>query len=684
MEYKECYQKIYASWLGKLIGIRLGAPIENWLGKDVRKMYHPIRNYTVDYGQFAADDDANGPLFFVSVMEKYNLDTITVKAMGEHLLNVVGNHTGFFWWGGKGVASEETAWQNLMDGIEAPESGSIKTNGKALAEQIGGQIFSDCWGYITLGRIEDAVRLSSMMASVTHDGEAIEGAKFVAACIAAAWNKKDIRDVIDTAKTYLNKESSYYALIEEIEDYYDSNPEDSDKCLAYIEGKYDYKNFEGVCHILPNTAIMLYGMLYGKNSFDETMRLIAEAGRDTDCNLGNVGSIMGIMLGLEGISEKWITPFNDILLSSSSIGSRNITTISESTKYFTDLASKLYSVPTDTDTNGYDFSLPYATHGFYVSSNRYACASLRTHDNKLQINLDTLKKGKKVYLELKTYYQSKDVYDCRYQPQYTPLYEKGDSIRLKFNNVENLPVVIHFSEMADNEKENDINLELDKEVTLSCNKQKNYHMITSLVFEITALEDITQSILELETFEIVKHPEIDYQFANFENEDWGYSFGGDHETRVKGITIYKGKAEVNNNALVLHAKSAINMSSIFARFKKLTYTLNKSDELNVTLGYDYQGCFSYKGIQLDSIQKKIYYIERETYTNIKKVEVGDLKELSGLVKVTLDINKQVMILNDESLDVSNIHAEGGALVIINDSDKDISLLSVTAGEIISN
>ena len=46
MEYKECYQKIYASWLGKLIGIRLGAPIENWLGKDVRKMYHPIRNYT--------------------------------------------------------------------------------------------------------------------------------------------------------------------------------------------------------------------------------------------------------------------------------------------------------------------------------------------------------------------------------------------------------------------------------------------------------------------------------------------------------------------------------------------------------------------------------------------------------------------------------------------------------------
>ena len=81
------------------------------------------------------------------------------------------------------------------------------------------------------------------------------------------------------------------------------------------------------------------------------MRLIAEAGRDTDCNLGNVGSIMGMMLGLEGISEKWITPFNDILLSSSSIGSRNITTISESAKYFTDLASKLYNIPTDTDTN---------------------------------------------------------------------------------------------------------------------------------------------------------------------------------------------------------------------------------------------------------------------------------------------------------------------------------------------
>ena len=30
MIFNDYYKRIYASWLGKLIGIKLGAPIENW------------------------------------------------------------------------------------------------------------------------------------------------------------------------------------------------------------------------------------------------------------------------------------------------------------------------------------------------------------------------------------------------------------------------------------------------------------------------------------------------------------------------------------------------------------------------------------------------------------------------------------------------------------------------------
>ena len=112
--FQDIYKRIYASWLGKNIGIRLGAPIESWTGPEVRKCYQPITDYLTDYSQFAADDDANGPLFFADVMKHHSFNHVTVQDMANNLLNVVPYEKGFFWWGGKGISTEHTAWLNLM------------------------------------------------------------------------------------------------------------------------------------------------------------------------------------------------------------------------------------------------------------------------------------------------------------------------------------------------------------------------------------------------------------------------------------------------------------------------------------------------------------------------------------------------------------------------------------------
>ena len=47
---------------------------------------------------------------------------------------------------GYGVSTEHTAYQNLVEGVPPERSGSAELNGEVLANQIGGQIFSDCWG----------------------------------------------------------------------------------------------------------------------------------------------------------------------------------------------------------------------------------------------------------------------------------------------------------------------------------------------------------------------------------------------------------------------------------------------------------------------------------------------------------------------------------------------------------
>ena len=142
-------------------------------------------------------------------MKYHSIDDVTAQDMANNLLNVVPYEKGFFWWGGKGISTEHTAWLNLINHIDAPLSGSSKQNSRAVSEQIGAQIFSDCWGYLALDKPEIAVSLAKKMSSVTHDLDGIEGGKFVAVCISLAWHIQDARELITTALNYLNQNSNY-------------------------------------------------------------------------------------------------------------------------------------------------------------------------------------------------------------------------------------------------------------------------------------------------------------------------------------------------------------------------------------------------------------------------------------------------------------------------------------------
>ena len=62
------------------------------------------------------------------------------------------------------------------------------------------------------------------------------------------------------------------------------------------------------------------------------------------CIRDSVGSIMGALAGIEGIDAKWITPINDLILSSSLLGSENIDTISHTALRFAAYGAKLHQI----------------------------------------------------------------------------------------------------------------------------------------------------------------------------------------------------------------------------------------------------------------------------------------------------------------------------------------------------
>ena len=134
MKLDQIYQeKVYAGVLGKIIGVYLGRPFEQWTHKLIMEKLGPIEYYVsekLNKPLIVTDDDITGTFTFLRALNDYGNDyNISSKNIGRTWLNYIVEKETILWWGGVGNSTEHTAFQNLNNGIEAPKSGSIETNG---------------------------------------------------------------------------------------------------------------------------------------------------------------------------------------------------------------------------------------------------------------------------------------------------------------------------------------------------------------------------------------------------------------------------------------------------------------------------------------------------------------------------------------------------------------------------
>ena len=445
---KDYMEKVYAGWLGKIIGVRHGVPIEGWEYDQIKRVYGEIDSYLVDYKDFAADDDSNGPMFFLRALEDYtHTPDITAEQIGLTWLNYAPYEHGFYWWGGYGKSTEHTAYLNLRNGIMAPRSGSIEQNGAAVAEQIGGQIFIDTWGLVVPGDPKLAAQYAEKAASVSHGGNGIYGGMFIAACISAAFVEQDIEKIIETGLSTIPQDCEYVRMARDVIDFYRKNPDNWRDCFKFIKDNYGYDRYPGVCHIIPNSALIIMSLLYSEGDFSKAINICNMAGWDTDCNVANVGTIMGVRNGLDGIDyDKWRKPINDFLACSSVIGSLNIMDIPWCAVYIAKLAYKIAGEKCPTEWEDilhggaakFHFEFPGSTHGFRVDSDidrtlEYALnhTEEEAYSGKgaLKLIAKPLAGGDELRLFHKTYYRPEDFHDSRYDPSFSPILYPGQSLR---------------------------------------------------------------------------------------------------------------------------------------------------------------------------------------------------------------------------------------------------------------
>lgn len=441
---KQYPEKIYAGFLGMNIGIRLGAPVEAtvWSYERIQKTYGDMHNYVKDYIHFAADDDANGPFYFLRALKDDAKEReATPQDVGRAWLNYAREGVGMFWWGGYGRSTEHTAYLNLKAGIPAPQSGSIAQNGLTIAEQIGGQIFIDTWGLVSPCNPQAAAKRASVSASVSHDGEGLEGAKFIAGCIALAFEKNDIQEIIQEGLTLLKPDSTYKKVAEAVIAFHREHPDDWRACREMLNLEWGYDKYPGVCHIIPNAGVCVLAMLYGGGDFARTVEIASMCAWDTDCNAGNVGTILGVMTGIEGIPERYRKPINDSIVLSGITGYLNILDIPS---YVKELAIEGYRLAGEQAPKEllesyreketyFDFELPGSTHGFEVSDS-FTTGLFHTDDlayrgkGALSLLVDRVGRFQGGRVFYKPFYRRSDFSDERYSPVFSPRAYAGQKV----------------------------------------------------------------------------------------------------------------------------------------------------------------------------------------------------------------------------------------------------------------
>ena len=377
-------ERAYAAVLGKLIGVYLGRPFEGWTHQRILRELGPIETYVherLNCPLVVTDDDVAGTFTFIRALEDHGArPEITPREIGETWLNYIVEKRAILWWGGNGNSTEHTAWLNLKRGIPAPASGSIAVNGQAVAEQIGAQIFIDAWAIVAPGNPALAAALAEKAARVSHDGAAVDAARLWAAMEAEAFVSRDVERLIGVGLAHIASESPIAKLVADIRAWRNGYS-DWRETRAAIEARYGYDKYPGNCHVVPNHALMIMTLLYAPDDFTRTQTIVCTSGWDTDCNAGNVGCLMGAMLGFEGIDAGriWRGPLADRMLISSADGGYAINDAVRVSAQLVDAGRRLAylpPVPPPKDGAQFHFSQPGSVQGFAAAGDDRAAFGL--------------------------------------------------------------------------------------------------------------------------------------------------------------------------------------------------------------------------------------------------------------------------------------------------------------------
>lgn len=312
--------RMTGAWLGRAAGCTLGVPVEGWsvdamerLAKRIGQKF-PLTGYwavhpepdRVQYGASTirdylrngikavpVDDDLTYTLLGLLILEQYGpgFTTEDVAAAWQQYLPTA-------------CTAEEVALDNLREGVPPSKAGE---RNNPYREWIGADIRSDPWGYAAPGWPERAAELAYRDAYLSHRQNGIYGEMYFSAVIAAAFAVDSPREALEIGLTEIPR---HCRLAKDVRWALQIAP----SLKSWREGREAVdKRFPGMhpVHTNNNACLTVFGLLLGGGDFTKTIGETVAMGLDNDCTAATAGSILGAILGIEGIPEHWWKPFRN-------------------------------------------------------------------------------------------------------------------------------------------------------------------------------------------------------------------------------------------------------------------------------------------------------------------------------------------------------------------------------------
>ncbi|MFJ3973785.1 ADP-ribosylglycohydrolase family protein [Streptomyces sp. NPDC090021] len=322
-------ERLEAAWVGRAVGCLLGKPVEKLPLDGIRALARAAGNWPLDdwftargvppellaahpWNRRSAptslaenidgmpeDDDLNHPLLGLHLLQRHGKAFTTADVARLWLDELPAGRT---------FTAERIAYRNLLLGLEPP---ATATHHNPFREWIGALIRADVHGWTNPGDPAAAAAQAYRDAALTHTGNGVYAALFVAAATAeAATGRVDVHTALRTGLAAVPPRSRLAEAVR-FGLRTAAGETDFDVVVDRLHARYGHYHW---VHAVPNTALIAAALTHADGDFTRSVCRAVSGGWDTDSNGATAGALAGLLTGSpQRIPHRWTAPLKNRL-----------------------------------------------------------------------------------------------------------------------------------------------------------------------------------------------------------------------------------------------------------------------------------------------------------------------------------------------------------------------------------